>query len=771
MHLTSRRPLVILLAVACAAPLAASREAARETAAAAPQAAREFTAEDMLKVSTASVLDLSDEGRRVAVGARRAYDNAEVDNRRFGDPTYVAPSLVKVMVIDTASGTIDAPFKDLVNVRQAAWSHDGRRLALLTVANDRPPALVIWDAERKTLSDVPRTVPVAAGSGLDWTADDARLIVSLRAPAQDAAAAARFKALTDGPIIVQSSKDPFLDWDDLQRATRTRTIAALNPASGAATTIVADRKISSYRVTRDSRLVTFMEDVTEKTDYDVIGGTMNVLRAIDIVGGTPRTIAEAKDLKDVQLRWSDDGRAFAYAKKGEVFIQGIDDAGPRSLTPRPDTKDTKEGEEAKKNEGTRKDEPESFSVGPFSRDGTKLLITSKKGWYIATIADAQRTPVLTLDPEKEDKNPKVAALEWAPDGSSIYATYSAPDRWERGVVRLPLGRPAGPAASVLEPLVRDTRLYSGVQLSRSGGTFVFNLSDGDRPADLFTADRDFKSVRRLTDLNAALLAGVPLPRSELIAYRDADGKELYGVLRYPVNYVKGQKYPTVFELYETFFDNGFNARATFLANHGYAVFHPSVNLVVGRPGEAWVKGVTSAANRLIDLGVADPDRLGVHGTSYGGYATVLLITQTDRFKAAVNVSGKVDMVSFYTDSPRLGVRNTHAPEKSQDRIGGTLWEYPERYLDHSAILHADRIKTPLLTISGDQDPNVPASQSREIYYALRRLNKEVEWVRYVNGAHRPPNSVAESVDFENRILAWYDKYLKADAAKKKTSTQ
>ena len=81
-------------------------------------------------------------------------------------------------------------------------------------------------------------------------------------------------------------------------------------------------------------------------------------------------------------------------------------------------------------------------------------------------------------------------------------------------------------------------------------------------------------------------------------YRDVDGKELYGVLRYPVGYEKGRKYPTVFEIYETFFDNSFNARAAFLANHGYAVFHPSVNLVVGRPGESWVKGVTSAANRL-----------------------------------------------------------------------------------------------------------------------------------------------------------------------------
>jgi dipeptidyl aminopeptidase/acylaminoacyl peptidase len=234
--------------------------------------------------------------------------------------------------------------------------------------------------------------------------------------------------------------------------------------------------------------------------------------------------------------------------------------------------------------------------------------------------------------------------------------------------------------------------------------------------------------------------------------------------------VRGQKVPVVFELYETFFDNGFSARAMFLGDHGYAMFHPSVNLVVGRPGESWLKGVTAAANKLIDMGVADPDRLGVEGTSYGGYATVLLLTQTERFKAAVNISGKVDMVSFYTDSPRLGVRNTHAPEKSQDRIGGTLWEYPERYLEHSAVLRADRIKTPLLTISGDQDPNVPASQSREIYYALRRLGKEVEWVRYVNGAHRPPNSVSEAVDFEQRIVAWYDKHLKKGPAKKDTTT-
>ena len=372
---------------------------------------------------------------------------------------------------------------------------------------------------------------------------------------------------------------------------------------------------------------------------------------------------------------------------------------------------------------------------------------------MASVADGTRDRVLTLDDKNEERNPKLTAVEWTPSGDAILVQYGEPDRWDRGLSRLDLKTRA------LTSLARDNGVYQGFRVARDGRTIVFQKSDGTRPAELYAADSGFTNVRKLTDLNP-WIAKKALPASELVSYRDADGKVLYGVLRYPVGYEKGRKYPTVFEIYETFFDNGFNGRAAMLAGQGYAVFHPSVNLVVGRPGESWAKGVTAAANKLIDMGVADPDRLGVHGTSYGGYATVLLLTETDRFKAAINISGKVNMVSFYTDSERLGVRNTHAPEKSQDRIGGTLWEFPERYIEHSAIFRLDRVKTPLLTISGDQDPNVPANQSRELYYALRRLGKEVEWVRYVNGGHRPPNSVAESIDFEQRIVAWYDKYLK-----------
>jgi dipeptidyl aminopeptidase/acylaminoacyl peptidase len=789
------RPSRFVVPLLCALlfPVVAARPAAQAPSTTA------FTAEDMLKVVSVRVLDLSDDGMRVAVALRRAIDNADTDNYRSGDPTYMAPSRVQLQIIDTRSGAKQVPFKGLASVRQAAWSHDGKRLAVLVADNPDEPApvpavtvparegekpttrsrekelpplrqgpvtrLYIWNVDTSVLSEVPGSgaASVSGNTSLGWTPDDARLVLTTRPSGFDAEARKRFDALTKGPVIVHDAKDPFLEWDALRRSSSRRTIVEVDPASGARTAIVPEANVSSYSMARDGSFVTFLEDVTEKTDYDVIGGTENRLRlAARPPSGEPKTLVEAKDLKGVQLRWSDDGRWFAYAKKGEIFVQGIDGSKARSLTPPPP--EAQKGEAAKpeaekaaaaaKAGDKPEEERESFSVLGFSRDGTKLLASSKKGYYVFDVAGSARDLVLPLD-EDEEKNPRRSVVAWSPDGSSIYMTESDRERWNRGLVRLDI------ATRKLTPLVKDSRLYSGFRVSRSGSTFVFTMSDGDQPADLYAADASLGAVTRLTTANA-WMADRRLPKSELVSYRDADGKVMYGVLRYPTDYVKGQRYPTVFEVYETFFDNGFSARAAFLANNGYAVFNPSVNMVVGRPGEAWIKGVTAAANRLIEMGIADAERLGVHGTSYGGYATVLLITQTDRFKAAINISGKVDMVSFYTDSPRLGVRNTHAPEKSQDRLGGTLWEYPERYLEHSAILRADRIKTPLLCITGDQDPNVPASQSREIYYALRRLGKEVEWVRYVNGAHRPPSSAEEGVDFEKRILGWYDKYLKAE---------
>ena len=187
--------------------------AALASVAAAQAAKQPFTAEDMLKVSSISVLDVSDDGRRVAATARRAYDNPTTDHRRYGDPTYVSPSRETLLVIDTATGAAEKPFADLVDVRRAVWARDGDRLAILAVDPDAQlPAtrLYVWDATGRALAEVPGRddVRVSVNSGLDWTPDGARLIVTLRSVDQDRAAAERFEAMTEGTIIVHDSNDP-----------------------------------------------------------------------------------------------------------------------------------------------------------------------------------------------------------------------------------------------------------------------------------------------------------------------------------------------------------------------------------------------------------------------------------------------------------------------------------------------------------------------------------------------------------------------------------
>ncbi len=199
----------------------------------------------MQRVATVNVLDLSEDGRLVAAAVRRPIDNPETDHGRFGDPTYLNPSRVSVVIVDTRTGRSWTPFRELVEARGAAWSRDGRRLAILTASSapDQGPnegltttALHVWDVEKSALTAVPARsqARVSANSGLDWTPDGRRLIVTLRSPEEERAARARFEAITDARVIVQQSKEPFLEWDALRRSDRLRTLAELDPSTGEA---------------------------------------------------------------------------------------------------------------------------------------------------------------------------------------------------------------------------------------------------------------------------------------------------------------------------------------------------------------------------------------------------------------------------------------------------------------------------------------------------------------------------------------------------------
>lgn len=726
-----RRLLRLLLLPVVAAPLLAQSPAG-------------FGLDDLLDVANWTVQDLSRDGRWLAVTEQPRRALLGGNFHRDTDPTYVRQVPVRLWVIETATGSRRAVLPEPRTVRGASWSPDGERLALLAWQQNAFVPLV-WERRsgRTTTVRVPAGRYVAETSELRWTEDGTRLLFSLRTEAWRREAAAHFDSLTRGPIAVQSSEQPFLAWEALRRRAIRRSVVAWETGTGRIEELLPDTTIRAWNLAADGRTLTWNDDITPKTDYDVIFGTeQRLVMRRDTVNTVllPTT-------KGIALSWAPDGLRYAWSREGRIYLASVDDttshqvAGP-AANDRSAPADTA---------AARPHARERFSVVRWRQDGGELIISNNEGFWFLDAATGERTKFHQTD--TASTAPRHAVLAWPGAGRYVYLSHASRVEWQRGILRY--DRQTGQ----LEEVVRDGRLYSGLRFAEDGSTAVLYIAEGGRPADLWSAGGDLRGLRRLVETNPQL-AGRAIGATRLIEYLDADGRRQFGVVHLPVGYREGERYPTVFIVYETFFDNTFDATAALLNSHGYLVVKPSVTFETGYPWEAWLKGVNAAATRAVELGLADSTRMGVHGTSYGGYATNLLITRTNRFKAAINISGKVDIISFYTDSPRLGVRNVHAAEKSQDRLGASLWDAPLKYIEHSAVMYADRIDTPLLLLTGDQDHNVPAGNTREMYYALRRLGKTVTWVNYLNGGHGVPMTTeADFRDYHERILGWYRKYL------------
>jgi dipeptidyl aminopeptidase/acylaminoacyl peptidase len=724
-----------------------------------------FTATDMLEIQSIQVADLTADGRWLAATTSIRRDGFGVDFRRDGDQTYVRPSSSRLWVIDTKNGERRAVFADKRNVKAARWSPDGSRLAFLQFNGDAFDP-VIWDRASGKLSVIksPAGKYVAENSDLRWSGDGAKLIYSLRTTAWRKNAKDMFAHMTTGPISVQNSKEPFLSWDAIRRLGAIQAVVAYDIRSAQTAELLPEGKLSNYSVANDGSVATYSEDITKKTDYDVIFGTENQLmaRRLDCSAqaadcAKPRTLMAS--LRQTQIQWAADGKRYAYSKEGRVYLATVGDTGAKQIAGLPANAKVDPADTSKESRDRR--EKERFSVSRYSPAGDALVLSNREGLWLYDIAGNSKALIVATD--SNPATPRVQLSLWSDDGKALYFTSASRQKWERGILRYDR------TAKKLTELAKDARTYSNLRLSKDGSTLVLNIGSGNRPNDVYVADPELRSPRLLVETNPQL-KDKQLAKTELLTYLDADGHKQFGVVYLPSNYTPGKTYPTVLNPYEEFFDDTFDAQANMFTSAGYVIVKPSVDFDIGYPGEAWIKGVTAAANKLIENGVADSSRLGVHGTSYGGYATNLLVTQTNRFRAAINISGKVDIISFYTDSPRLGVRNTHAAEKSQDRLGATLWQQPQKYVQHSAIMFADRIKTPLMLMTGAQDSNVPADNTREMYYGLRRLDKEVIWVNYINGGHGAGNATIEDfLDMQKRMLEFYDAKLKRPGDKVATN--
>lgn len=707
-------------------------------------------AADLLDVTTASVADLSDDGRWIALTTSRRRDALGVVAARDGDPSYLRALPVELHAVDTRTLERRAVFAGKRPVRAMKWAPDGSRLAYLELVNERS-RIVVWERAtgRSVVARLPAGQYVAENSELRWNGAGTQLHFALRSEAWRTQVQERFANIVRGPIshLGSPEQEPFLPWEALRRESVRRAIAVWTPATQRVETVIPEGMIGTWAVSPDGAVRVWYDDITKKTDYETIMGRTE--RVLARVGADTTTHVVLPTTRNLTVQWTEDARHFFFAREGAVWMGRTADTTKRRIVA-PDSIPASDTTTAARDRRART----RWTLVRTAAAGDAFIASRRDGMYLVDTLGAM-TMIAALPDSTDTGSPRATVMQWSHDGRYVYLALNARDRWERGVSRW--DRVTGRT----ESLARDGQFRTAMRISRNGETVSLSIGASNRPADPYVSNATLANPRRIFDANPQLAKG-SLARTELIRYLDVDGAPQWGVLYHPTNGTKPA--PTIFLVYERFFDDTFDAVANLLATRGYAVVKPSVAFETGYPGEAWLKGVTAAANHVITMGVADSARLGVHGTSYGGYATNLLITQTKRFKAAVNISGKVDLVSFYTDSPRLGTRNTHAAERSQDRIGATMWEAPMKYIEHSAVMFADRITTPLLLMTGGEDHNVPAINTREMYYALRRLGKNVEWVNYVDGGHGTPmTNEREFTHFHETLIGWYDRYLKTTA--------
>lgn len=343
---------------------------------------------------------------------------------------------------------------------------------------------------------------------------------------------------------------------------------------------------------------------------------------------------------------------------------------------------------------------------------------------------------------------------WAPDGRGLYAILE--DDRARHLVRFPAG------GGKPEMVLGGRRVVSDYSVARDG-RIVALLSSPDRPNEVYAVEGT--TVRNLSRQNDSLLATLELAPVEEFSTKSRDGTVVHGFLVRPLGARAGQQYPAVLRIHGgpvSQFENSFDFLWQLLAAQGYAVVAMNPRGSSGRGekfalaiwadwGNRDAEDVIAGVDHALGIGLADKDRLGIGGWSYGGILTNYVIARDPRFKAAVSGSSISNILAGYgTD---MYVREYEAEL-------GPPWTNLDGWLKLSfPFLHADRIHTPTLFLCGDKDFNVPLLNSEQMYQALRSLGVPTQLVIYA-GEYHGISKPSYQVDRYQRYLAWYREHLK-----------
>ncbi len=300
--------------------------------------------------------------------------------------------------------------------------------------------------------------------------------------------------------------------------------------------------------------------------------------------------------------------------------------------------------------------------------------------------------------------------------------------------------------------------------AEKAGRFIYVAASAQEPPNVWIAGAGLESPRRITDINPRLQADA-FGETELVEWTLENGQRYRGILALPPDASEKNPAPLVAVVYPDDMPSHYidefawgwdisGEHPSMFLSGGYAVLLPDFPVEEEEP----YKGFSSAVLPAVEAAAASPrvdsERVGVVGASFGGYAVNVLLTQTRRFKAAVAVASFGNLVTeFLTGSSGY-------IEAGDGGMGGSLWEYPQRYLDGSPVFHLDKVETPLLLIHGEED-HVPFERAREMYEGLSYLGKEVALLKYKGGDHAPGNWSNEMLaDYWRRVFEWFDRHLK-----------
>lgn len=324
------------------------------------------------------------------------------------------------------------------------------------------------------------------------------------------------------------------------------------------------------------------------------------------------------------------------------------------------------------------------------------------------------------------------------------------------------------------PFVMDRSSISKLQKAKESGSFIYVTQRFDSPPTLLFQNGTSSTILVQSNEHHK---NYQWGKSEMIHYKDSKGNPLNGALFYPANYDATKKYPLIVYIYEIVsrdvsqyvnpnIHNTLGFNITNYTTNGYVVLLADIAFEKGNPGFSAVDCVTSAVNKVIDMGIVEAGKIGLMGHSFGAYETNFIITQTNMFAAAISGSGVSDILQHYfTINTDYNTIDGWRYENQQYRMGYSFFENQEGYYRNSPLLNASKINTPLLTWAGKLDENVQPRQAETFYAALRRLKKEHVMLVYDNDGHIFYN-LKNQEDLTRKVQDWFNYYLKAQLKSK-----